>query len=96
MSDEEEIIVQPPPPPPRPKLLGMARTADAHLWARKWSTWLALASASSTAGLAAYAVLPARAQGLIPDSVLLALGTIAIASALLVPLATSIQQGVQR
>ena len=67
-------------------------TKDAHLRWRKWSSWLALASASASAGLAAYAVLPDRVQGLMPDWALGTLGGIAIIAALLIPLATSIQQ----
>ncbi len=68
------------------------KTSDAHLVWRKASTWLALASASSTAGLAAFAILPERAQILFPDWVLIARSTIAVCSALLVPVATSIRQ----
>lgn len=67
-------------------------TKDAHLRWRKWSTWLAMASASASAGLAAFAILPGRVQGLVPDWALAALGGIAIVSAILIPLATSIQQ----
>lgn len=70
----------------------MKLAPDARKWHRKWSTWLALASACATAALGAYALLPERAQLLIPDPVLLVLGAIAIASALLVPLATSLSQ----
>ena len=94
MSEEEENNAQQPPPPPpvRPKLLGLPTTQDAHLWARKWSTWLAVSSAMATSSLAAYAVMPGRVQTLIPDWPLVALGAIALVSALLVPLATSIQQ----
>lgn len=67
-------------------------TKDARLWRRKWSTWLALASASASAGLGAFAILPERVQVLMPDWALGTLGGIAIAAALLIPLATSIQQ----
>lgn len=70
----------------------MKLTPDAHLWWRKWSTWLALGSASATAGLGAYAILPDRVQGLMPDWALGALGAIAIVSALLIPVATSLSQ----
>lgn len=74
------------------KVLGVALTADASHWARKWSTWLALASASATAGLGAFAILPDRVQGLMPDWALATLGGVAIIAALLVPVATSVQQ----
>jgi len=70
----------------------MKRTADAHLWAKKWSTWLALASASAGAALAAYAVLPARAQDMVPAWALGSLSAITIICALLIPLATSLSQ----
>lgn len=70
----------------------MKLTPDAKHWRRKWSTWLALASAAATAGLGAYAVMPERVQGLIPDWCLLILGGVAIVSALLVPIATSLTQ----
>jgi hypothetical protein len=75
------------------KILGIfTPTKDAHLRWRKWSTWLALASASASAGLGAFAILPERVQALMPDAALGALGGIAIVSALLIPLATSVQQ----
>ena len=65
---------------------------DAKVWHRKWSTWLAMTSASATGGLGAYAILPARAQELVPDWALMSLGGVAIMAALLVPLATSLSQ----
>ena len=74
------------------KLLGVQKTADAHIWRQKWSTWLALASASATAGLGAYAIMPERVQSIMPDWAIGTLGGIAILSALLIPLATSVQQ----
>jgi hypothetical protein len=86
------IITPPPPPPPPDKPKRVELTADARLWARKWSTWLAVLSASAGAGLAAYAVMPARVQGLMPDWALMVLGGFSVVSALLVPVATSIQQ----
>lgn len=67
-------------------------TTDARLWHKKWSTWLAMLSAMSTAALGAYALLPERVQALMPDWALGTLGAIAIVSALLVPLATSLSQ----
>lgn len=70
----------------------MKLTPDAKLWHRKWSTWLALASAMATAGLGAYVLLPERAQMLMPDWALMAMGGVAIGAAMLVPLATSIAQ----
>lgn len=70
----------------------MKFTPDARKWWRKWSTWLALASAMATAGLGSFAILPDRVQGLMPDWALGALGVVAIGSALLIPLATSLSQ----
>jgi hypothetical protein len=70
----------------------MKLTSDAHLWARKWSTWLAVVAASAAAALGAYAVFPERVQGLMPDWLLATLGAISIVSALLIPVATSLSQ----
>ena len=91
--EEEEVIIiaDPPPPPPR-KLLGRELTADAGRWASKWSTWLAVLSAMATAGLGAYALQPARAQELVPEWALAVLSVTAVLSAVLIPLATSLQQ----
>lgn len=86
------IITPPPPPPPPDKPKRFELTADAGYWLRKWSTWLAALSASAAAGLGVYAVLPVRVQALFPDWALLSLGGIAVGAAMLVPLATSIQQ----
>lgn len=74
------------------KKVGLKPTSDAHLWLKKWSTWLALASASAMGALGTYALMPQRVQDLIPDWALLALGAIALVSALLVPVATSLSQ----
>lgn len=90
------IIITPPPTPPEPtpptKPKKIEMVEDAFLWAHKWSTWLAVLSASAAAGLAAYAIMPARVQALMPDWALGSLGGVAIVSALLVPVATSIKQ----
>jgi hypothetical protein len=56
------------------------------------STTLALLSASATAGLGAYALLPERVQSSFPEWSLLTLGVIAVGSALLIPVATSFKQ----
>lgn len=74
------------------KKVGLTTTSDAHLWLRKWSTWLALASACAMGALGTYALMPERVQLLIPDWALLILGGVALVSALLVPLATSLSQ----
>ena len=79
-----------PTPPTKPKKIEMVE--DAFLWAHKWSTWLAVLSASAAAGLAAYAIMPARVQALMRGGALGSLGGVAIVSALLVPVATSIKQ----
>jgi len=95
------IIHPDPPPPPSPpkasapvrKVLGIfPATPDAHLRWHKWSSWLALSSASASAGLAAYAIMPARVQELVPDWTLAMNAGVAIVSAMLIPLATSIRQ----
>lgn len=61
------------------------------VWVRL-STWLAIASASATAGLGAYALMPDRVQALFPDWALIALGGVAVGAAVLVPVATSFRQ----
>lgn len=60
--------------------------------ARRISTWLAVVSASATAGLGAYALMPERAQEAFPAWALVTLGALAVGSAMLVPLATSFRQ----
>jgi len=60
--------------------------------ARRISTWLALLSAAATAALGAYALMPARAQDVFPEWVLITLGALAVGSAFLVPVATSFRQ----
>jgi hypothetical protein len=68
-------------------------TFDAKHVLKKWSTWLSLMSASSTAGLLAYGALPQGGQDAFPHLILTILSTLAVAGPLLIPLATSIQQG---
>lgn len=62
-----------------------------HVWGRL-STWLAIAAASATSGLGAYALMPERAQALFPDWALVALGAVAVGAAIGVPVATSFRQ----
>lgn len=65
--------------------------------ATRISTWLAVVSASATAGLGAYALLPNRVQESFPEWSLLTMGVLAVGSALLIPVATSFRQkGQQR
>lgn len=59
---------------------------------RRLSTWLAATSASATAALGAYALMPARVQELFPEWALLVLGVLAVGSAFLIPVATSFKQ----
>lgn len=70
----------------------MKLTSDARHWRKKWSTWLALAAASSAGGLGVYAMAPERAQNLVPDWALGALIAVGIVAGLLVPIATSVAQ----
>lgn len=65
---------------------------DAHLWAKKWSTWLALFGSCAGTGLATYAGLPPQAQATVPTWALTVLSGVAIFCTLLVPLATSLSQ----
>lgn len=67
-------------------------TPDAHLWAKKWSTWLAIASASLTAGAVAFAAMPAAWQAEFPAGLGGYLAMAAVACAMLVPVATSVSQ----
>lgn len=56
------------------------------------STLLALLSASATAGLGAYALMPERVQNLFPEWALITMGVLAVGSALAIPVATSFKQ----
>lgn len=60
--------------------------------ARRLSTTLGIVSASASAGLGAYTVMPERAQALFPDWAVVAMGAVAVGAALLVPIATSFRQ----
>ena len=61
-------------------------------WHKRWSTWLAAVSLSAGGALAAYAVFPQRLQGLMPDWLLVVLGSLSMGAAFLIPLATSTAQ----
>lgn len=67
-------------------------TIDAAHVLKKWSTWLAVASASSTAAMLAYGQLPLDVQTAFPHWILTVLGIVAVVSAGAIPIATSIQQ----
>ena len=67
-------------------------TIDAKHVLKKWSTWLSLAAASSTAAMLTYGSLPLDVQEAFPHWILSLLGFIAVASAAMVPIATSVQQ----
>lgn len=68
------------------------RRFDFSGWAARISTWLAGISASATAGLGAYALMPMRAQDAFPEWVLITLGVLAVGAAVGVPVATSFKQ----
>lgn len=85
MSSPTPIIT---PPPVKPKRLDFSGVTG------RLSTWLAIVSASATAGLGAYALMPTRAQDAFPEWALLTLGGLAVLSAVLVPVATSFRQKV--
>lgn len=82
MSSPTPIIT----PPVKPKRLDFSGVTS------RLSTWLAGISASATAGLGAYALMPARAQDAFPEWVLATLGALAVLTAVLVPVATSFKQ----
>lgn len=67
-------------------------TIDADYVFRKWSTWLAIAAAMCAAGVASYGMLPMDMQAILPQWAKSALAFGSIISAMLVPVATSIQQ----
>lgn len=72
------------------------KTADAHLWWKKLSTWLVGVAGMSTLALATYSAWPDRLQQLTPDWALGVLGVLQLAY-VLVPAATSIKQrGLQK
>lgn len=67
-------------------------TIDADYVFRKWSTWLAILAAMCAAGVASYGMLPMDMQAVLPQWAKSALAFGSIISAMLVPVATSIQQ----
>ena len=87
MSEEEEIVIQPPK-----KVLGFVLTADPMKWWRKWSTWCGWLAAGCVGSLGFYAMAPARAQALVPDSALVVVMVIGMRSGFAVAVATKIRQ----
>lgn len=74
------------------KLLGLPKTADAHLWRQKWSTWLAGAAIALDNAAIYFIAAPPEWKAGFPVSVgfgLLGLGMVLKA---LIPLATSVRQ----
>ena len=67
-------------------------TIDAGYVFKKWSTWLAIIAAMCAAGVASYGMLPMDMQQVLPQWVKSALAFGSIISAMLVPVATSVQQ----
>lgn len=65
---------------------------QAHLWRRKWSTWLAGLSGACAAGAGAFILFPAEWKALFPDWLAVGFVTVGVISAALVPIATSISQ----
>lgn len=68
------------------KKIKLKPTIDAAVWYKKWSTWLA---GVATSAIATYVLLPDDIKASIPQEILLGLG---LASMLLVPVATSVNQ----
>lgn len=98
MSEEEENNTQqppapaPPPPPPQQKLLGLPRTADSHLWARKWSTWLAVVGLMLDGAAGYFLLAPPEWRAGFPVSWGVGLLAAGMACKALIPLATSVRQ----
>lgn len=67
-------------------------TIDANYVFKKWSTWLAIIAAMCAAGVASYGVLPLDMQELLPTWTKAVLAFGSVISAMLVPVATSVQQ----
>lgn len=67
-------------------------TIDAGYVFKKWSTWIAVASAMCAAGTLAYGALPVDLQAVLPAWFRSVLAFGAVTLPMLVPLATSIQQ----
>lgn len=72
--------------------MALQLTIDASYVMRKWSTWLAMLAAMCAAGVASYGVLPMDMQELLPAWTKAALAFGSVISAMLVPVATSVQQ----
>jgi hypothetical protein len=72
--------------------MAIVLTIDANYVFRKWSTWLAILAAMCAAGVASYGMLPMDMQQVLPQWAKSALAFGSIISAMLVPVATSIQQ----
>lgn len=73
-------------------ILGMPATKDAHLWRRKWSTWLAGAAIALDAAAAYFVAAPVEWRTAFPPGTGLTLLLIGMGIKGLIPLATSIQQ----
>ena len=82
----------PPPPPPRQTLLGLPRTSDSHLWARKWSTWLAVAGLMLDSAAGYFLIAPPEWRSGFPVGWGVGMLVAGMACKALIPLATSIQQ----
>lgn len=67
-------------------------TTDFTNWARRLSTWLAALSASATAAAGAFVLMPAEWRASFPDWAGATCTVVAVASAALIPLATSYRQ----
>lgn len=67
-------------------------TPDANFVLKKWSTWLSILAASMFSGVMAYDHLPRSVLAAMPEWAGTAMGITAVLSAMLIPIATSIQQ----
>jgi hypothetical protein len=74
------------------KLLGLPKTADAHLWRQKWSTWLGWIAAGCVGAVGFYALAPDSMQATVPMWLLKAVMVLGMGSGFGVAVATSIQQ----
>ncbi len=74
------------------KLLGFHKTADAHMWWRKWSTWLAGAAIAMDSAALYFVSAPPEWRAAFPPQFGFYLLTAGMVLKALIPLATSVRQ----
>jgi hypothetical protein len=72
--------------------VGLTPTPDAHLWTKKWSTWLSALQLSFGGAAMAYALLPTRMQEALPDWIMITVAGGVLVTAFLLPAAVNTVQ----